>query len=225
MRAFILLVIKDLRQELRRRELLSLLLSLSLMLCLIISLGVNSGFLTPDLVSKLFVPLFWIICVFLTTLTLGRCFEYDLEQRALDTVLLSAVPCPVIFLSKAGSNFVIMMLGELLSLFCLAAFLDVAIGKNLAALLVLLLMVSCALSALGTLLSALSMKSRLKGMLLPLISLPLCFPVYFCALELGWQSMSSAGLVWGGIWFNLLLFLDLLYMLLGMVLFEAAIRE
>lgn len=225
MKTLLRLIAKDLQLEARRKELIVLLGSLSLLLCLIVALGVNSGFFPQNLMPKLYVPLLWVISVFLTTLALGRCFEYELEHRAIDALLLCGVSPAMFFLSKTISNFVVMFLGQLLTVFVLAAFLDVQIYPSLLGLIAISALVMFGLSALGTLLSALSMSSRLKGMLLPLISLPLCFPIYFCALELGWQVLGQEGLVWGSIWLNLLIFLDLMYMLLGLGLFKSAIRE
>ena len=82
-----------------------------------------------------------------------------------------------------------------------------------------------ACSALATILSGMTVASHMRQILLPLLMLPLIFPILFAATELTAQSMSPAGLEYGSPWFSLLIGLDVLYLAVGINLFEFVIRE
>lgn len=225
MRIFWQLFRKDITLEVRSKESVAFLLSLAVLLSMIVAVGVNNAFLPPPTVLKLYAPLLWIISVFSATLAIGRSYEYELENMALEGLVLSGAPSGQIFLAKTACNFVLSLFGYVAAMLALAALLDVNVAPFFVDLMLLSILVTVGYAALGTLLAGISATSRLKGMLLPLILLPLLFPLYFAALEL------SAGIIYrqvfdfGSFWFALLLALDVLYIVLGLSLYEFVIRE
>jgi ABC-type transport system involved in cytochrome c biogenesis permease component len=84
---------------------------------------------------------------------------------------------------------------------------------------------SSALSALLVLLAAIASTSKLKGVLLPVISLPLLFPVFLCGLEMTTQLVVNGVMDDGAPWPYLLLCANALYLVAGINLFDPAIRE
>lgn len=225
MRGFLQLLKKDLLLEWRGRESLSFLLCLAILLSMIVAVGVNNAFVPPPVVLKLYAPMLWIISVFSATLAIGRSYEHELDNMALEGLVLGGAAPGSIFLAKTACNFLLSMFGHCVSMLSLAALLDVNILDFVWLFLLLSVLVTAGYAALGTLLAAVSVTSRLRGMLLPLILLPLLFPLYFAALEL------SAGVIYerafdtASFWFVLLLALDVLYIVLGINLYEFVIRD
>ncbi len=224
MKAFWVLFKKDLALELRRKESLTLLISLSLLLALTVSLGINNLFLPMPTVTKIYIPLLWLISILCGTLASSRSYEYEMENAAYEGVLLTGISSPAIFLAKLLSNFLILICGHFFSAFALAAFLDVDISAAFLAFFV----ISCAtifgFTCLATLLAAISVNSQLKGLLLPLLLLPLSLPLFFAGSELSFISIYEGGSLFDSIWLGLLVGLDLLYLTLGAWLFEHCLK-
>lgn len=225
MKKFWALLCKDLVLELRHKETLSLLLCLSLLLSLIVSLALNNVFISSHQAMILFAPMLWIVSVFSATLSIGRSYEFEIENIALESLILSGVEPALVFLSKTLSNMGLTLIAHLLAYFALAAFLDLQIAWNFWHFVMLSLLVLLAYSALATLLAALSISSRMRSMLLPLLLLPLAFPVFFCALELSVNLQDLGRLDFNSFWLSFLLVLDLFYLSCGCLLFRYVIRE
>ena len=219
------LFMKDALLEWRGRENIALLLGLSILLSMIVAAGVRNAFLPPAAVLKIYAPLVWIISVFAATLAIGRSYEYEFEDMALEGLLLGGAPAGLIFLAKTACNFILILSGHIAAMLALAVLLDVNILPFAGKFVFLSLLVTWACAALGTLLAALSATSRLKSLLLPLILLPLLFPLYFAALELSAEIVFSSILEIESFWFALLLVLDVLYIMLGLGLYGFVIRE
>jgi ABC-type transport system involved in cytochrome c biogenesis permease component len=84
---------------------------------------------------------------------------------------------------------------------------------------------SSALAALLTLLAAVASTSKLKGILLPIISIPVLFPVFLCGMEMTTELVLNGALSDGSPWPLLLLCAETLYLIVGINVFELAIRE
>ena len=82
-----------------------------------------------------------------------------------------------------------------------------------------------ALAALVVLLVGVAGTSRLRGILVPLLALPLLFPLFFAGVEMTSNVVLSGGLPAGSVWPSILVCINALYLILGINLFELAIRE
>jgi len=222
---FLYLIRKDLKLELRSKQALALIISLALLLSLITAVGINDAFLTSSAIAKIYLPLLWVISLFIATLSISRSFEFEIEQRAVDGVILTGVNLDAIFYSKTISNLLIMLVGHLVTIFTLAAFLNVPILNQLPNLLLVSFLTLLGYSALGTLLSAMTVTSKLRGMLLPMLLLPLSFPLFFAALEVGLTIFDTNQINLSSFWFEFLGFLDFLYIALGAYLFQFVIKD
>jgi ABC-type transport system involved in cytochrome c biogenesis permease component len=84
---------------------------------------------------------------------------------------------------------------------------------------------SLCLAALLVLLSAIASTSRLKGVLLPLISLPLLFPVFFIGIEMVTELTLRGALDLYSVWPTLMVSATALYLIIGVNVFDVACRE
>lgn len=225
MKFFLTLLKKDLQIEARSKEIFSLLLGLVLILTIIVSFGTHLAFLKSDAIVKLFPTLLWVVFMFSSTAAIGRSYEYEKKHSALHGVLLSGVPPCTIYLAKFVSNFLILSIGHLISVATLIVLLNIDLSLSWHLILLISILILLAYSALATIIAAITSTSRLSHMLLPLILLPLLFPVLLCALELTSSAISMQSLDWESPWLSLIAGLDVLYFLLGFNLFEFIIKE
>jgi ABC-type transport system involved in cytochrome c biogenesis permease component len=111
----------------------------------------------------------------------------------------------------------------------LALLLALSLDKEVSAILSSLCLVgigaSSALAALLTLLAAVASTSKLKGILLPIISIPVLFPVFLCGMEMTTELVLNGALAEGSPWPLVLLCAETLYLVAGINLFEMAVRE
>ena len=225
MQPLLALIRKDLVLEARQREASVTLLFLTLLLCAVTALGVQNSFLEPSAIEKVAPALFWVVFILTASVTIGKTSEYDQHLRAIDGVLLSGVSLPVVFAAKVVSNIVIVFLAQLFSFLIFALLLNLEVAGILPAFMVVSAAVVVAYASLLTLLSGMASSSRLRSLLLPLIALPLLFPLFFCALEISGELFATRQVAWDSGWVSLLVGLDVVYFVLGLNLYEYVIRE
>ncbi len=224
-RSLVILFKKDLLLELRGRESITLLFGLSVLLSLIAMFGVASAFLSANVVLRIFPGLSWMIFLFAATLCLGRGFEQEVQARALDALLVGGISPALQYLSKVIVFFALLFIAQALSMLLLAGLLEISIWPVLGNLLVVSALVVFAYTAISVLLAAIATNSRIRGMLLPLLVLPLTFPLLASGIELFHFILEFSYLPWESVWLTLLVVADVLYLVLGLNLFSYAIRE
>lgn len=218
------LIKKDLALELKGKDGLALLFGLILILCLIASFGVASSFLGPQTIRRIYPAFLWVIFIFTATISISRCFERDFANHAISGLRLAGISLTTIYASKVVSTSSLLIPVQLFSIFLLAGFLDVDIAAQYFLLALVSILVIIAYSSLATLLSAISISSRIKGVLLPLILLPLLFPLLAGAIELSIEIMMTSNMQ-SSTWLALLTALDIVYFVLGLNLFEFVISD
>lgn len=211
--------------EWRSRELLTLLVCNALLMAVLVGAGVSSAILNPEQTTKIFPMLLWVIFVLSSTTSAARFNEQELEGRGFEGLLMVGVTGAQMYLAKFFILSVFLLISFVLLLGVLAVALDQNVFVNFGPLFLVGLGTSCAFAALLVLLAAMASTSRLKGVLLPVISLPLLFPVFFAGMEMTSEVVFHGGLESGAPWPYLLLCATSIYVVAGINLFDAAIRE
>lgn len=219
------LVAKDLLLELRTKAGITFIISLSVVLSVVIAFGVNSAFLDTQHVQKIFPSLMWIVFFLTSTIVLGKSYDSELENKAIDGLILAGVSPSILYLSKVISNFFISFLGHMVSVVMLALLLDISIGSLIFKIIILSALVIFAFSALTCITVYISSSSKAKNLLLPLILLPLLFPCYFAAMELSYPIFLANTLDFESTWMSLLIGMNVVYIVLGINLFPSLLRS
>ena len=130
----------------------------------------------PEMLARLAPGVVWVCALLAALLPLDRLFGADLEDGALDQLLLSGLPAPLIAFAKAVAHWLTTGLPLLVAAGPLALMLRMA-PDGVGVLLGGLALGSLALSLLGTMGAAIVLGARRGGVLLPLLVLPLATPV------------------------------------------------
>jgi heme exporter protein B len=160
----------------------------------------------------------WLGLLLASTLSLAESFEREVEEQALEGLLLLPASAPALYYSKAIANWSqLALIGAALVPFMVALY-DAGTVRLLS-LLGVIVLGTAGLSAPGTLYAAMTAQTRGRQMLLPLLLFPLVVPVLLAAVKatslliLGdpmeqlrpWASLLAAfaGLQWalGGLFF------------------------
>lgn len=124
----------------------------------------------------------WLALLLSSTLTLAESFQAEMEQRALEGLLLLPASPRALFFGKALSNWAQLALLGVCLLPVMVVLYD-APPARLPALLGVILLGTAGLSAPGTLYAAMTSQARAKQTLLPLLLFPLVVPVLLSSVK------------------------------------------
>ncbi|HYO57875.1 heme exporter protein CcmB [Archangium sp.] len=216
------LLAKDLLIEWRTRARLNALIFFALATLLLFSFAVG-----PDtkVLARNAGGYLWLALLFASVLALGESFRVEQENLTLDGLRLAPADARAIFLSKAlGNALLLMLLGALLIPVMVALYgVDVAMGVGPFAATVTL---GCmAISAPGTVYSAIASNARARDVLLPLLLFPLIIPALLAAAKATSLVLQGDPMNQLGSWFGLLIGFNLIYWGLGFLLFPRVIED
>ena len=141
------------------------------------AIGPDSGALRQHAAGFL-----WLGLLLASTLTLAETFQSEMEQRALEVLLLLPVPPAALFYAKAISNWAqLTVLG--IGLVPVMVVLYDAGTHRVPALIGVIILGTAALSAPGTLYAAMTSQARARQTLLPLLLFPLVVPVLLASVK------------------------------------------
>lgn len=219
------LIHKEWRLEWRSKELLTLLACNAVLFSVLVGAGVSSAVLDAATAEKIYPMLLWVVFMLSSATSVTRFNEQELEGRGFEGLLLSGVSGAQMYLAKVVVMTLFFVASFVLLVLLLAVSLDKDVSGIFSSLCVVGLGASSALAALLTLLAAVASTSKLKGILLPIISIPVLFPVFLCGMEMTTELVLNGALSDGSPWPLLLLCAEMLYLIVGINVFELAIRE
>jgi heme exporter protein B len=167
----------------------------------------------------------WVTFTFAGMLGLNRAFLLERENRALDGLRLSPVTPTALFLGKVIGNLVFLGVVELVSLPLFILFYDVPIWRQLPILLAVVALATVGYVAVGTLLSAMVVRTRFSEVMLPVLLLPFLVPPIVSAVQLTWRILALRPLSEMTGWLSLLAAFDIIFFTLSLLLFEAILVE
>ena len=208
---------KDLTIELRSRDRVVAMVVFSLLVVMVFHLSLPAD--TRDTAPGLL----WIAYVFAALLGLGRSFSLELENDAVSGIALAPADRGWVFLGKAAANWIILSAVQAVTALVFALVFDLdlmAVAGRLAGVVALS---SVGLCAIGTLSAAVAVRTRFREVMLPLLMLPLLWPVLSSAVRATRQLLTSGSLSLEPIQF--LIVTDGIYLIVSFLVFEYILDE
>ncbi len=167
--------------------------------------------------------LLWIVFLFTSLLGLSRSFQAETDEGAVS--LLMQAPCDRgwVFLGKAVANLIALFGLQVWTAILFSVFLDVEWGPALPAALGIALLGATGLSALGSLLSAMSMFVRFRDFLFPILLFPLVLPLLVMTSRMT-ETALEGGAISGLAWFVLVLY-DWIFVWIGYFVFDYVLED
>lgn len=189
---------KDVVSELRTKEMLISMFLFS-MLSMVVFHYAFSAEGDTDL-SPYAGGMLWTVFVFASLLGLNRSFVHEKDEGCLDGLLLCPVDRVTIFFAKMTGNFVFLGIIQLLTVPVFSVFfVSRGYWSDLWLLLVVIVLADLGICALGTLLATISMSTRARDLLLPIVFLPLIVPLLIAATA-ATSGVFSDGVEWADVW-------------------------
>jgi heme exporter protein B len=163
---------KDLRAEFRSREMINSMALFTIMTVMVFSLALE---LDAQARKNTVAGVLWVTIVFAGILGLGRSLAAEKDRGSLDALLLAPVQRSALFFGKMIGNLLFVLVIALILIVLLTVLFNVSLIDPL--LLLVVLLGSIGFTAIGTLLSSMSVHARARETLLPILLMPVVLPV------------------------------------------------
>ena len=216
---------KDLRMELRNKEMIPLMLIFALVVSLIfgfldLSFG-NIGERNMDLYSGVF----WISILFASILGFSRSAMIEKEAGGLVQFLSIPVDSSAVFFGKLIPNFLFLFSIQLTVYFFIIVFFRAPVSERYILLLLTSSISIIGIAGVGTFFSTLSAKTNLREIFLPILMFPILIPLIIASIKStsllfnnkGWEEVID--------WVKLIMVYDLVSITLASILFEKLLDE
>ena len=219
-RAVSAVVWKDLQAELRSRELFSAMLVFSLLIILIFNFALELDVKTRQSVTA---GVLWSTFAFAGTLGLNRSMAIEKDRGCMDGLLLAPVDRSAIYFGKVISNLAFMLIVEIIVLPVYSILYNVNLFQP--GLLLVILLGSIGYVGVGTLLSAMSVQTRTRDILLPILLFPVVIPVLLAAVKASNGFLEGLELSEFLMPINLLIAYDIIFIALAFMVFDSVVEE
>ncbi|MEP6590322.1 MAG: heme exporter protein CcmB [Gemmatimonadota bacterium] len=213
---------KDLRIEWRHK---TALLTATLFAVLVLLVFVFSRDPASVPLASIAPSVLWVTLALSALVALNRAFLLEREHAALDGILLAPVPRQALFWGKLLSNLAFVLTVQAVAFPLWVLFFNITPTGALLAIVVVVLLASVGFTAVGTLFSAMAVRTRFAELLLPVLMLPFMIPPVFAASEATMRLLAGRpiGELWG--WLRLLALYDVVFVVLANLLFPAVVDE
>lgn len=214
------LVWKDLVQEWRSRDLLTAMLSFAVLTLFIFNYAME---LNPASRSEAAAGIIWVVIVFAGTLGLNRSFTAEQDQGCFDALVMAVPELSVIYVAKLITNLLVMLFLTVLVIPIYSLLYNQSLFMPM--LWLVLLLGAWGYSATGTLIAGMTVQTRMRDLLLPILLFPLLMPVNMAVVKAAGAVLAGSALSGYASWVNLLLVYDIIMTVLSILVFEYVIQE
>lgn len=220
LRAILRIAWKDVLGDMRRRSTLSAMLFFAISVLLVFQAAFE-----PDRreALRLLPGILWVTVLFTSLMGLGRVFQAEEEDGAMEGLLLAPIPRGVIFLGKWWGNLVLTLVVVSILLPTILILFNVDAWQQIPAILGILLVGSLGLTGLGVLLAALTQGAKARETLLALLLLPLVMPLLIAGVQATALALQQGNEIWQ--WVQILIIFDVVYLTLAPWAFGWLVEE
>lgn len=222
-RQTLMILAKDLRIELRSREIVVAMVFFASLVVIILAFSFLWG---QDISPDLGCGALWIALALSGTLGLNRAFDREREGDTFRALLLAPVPRPAIYLGKMAGVTLFMLIAELVSLLLIVLFFRTPVWDRILPLALILLLGTIGYAAIGSLFAAMLMRARARDILLAVILYPVILPLLAAGVRATAELLATPAdmkVVWA--WTRGLFVYDALFLTAALWIFEPLVVE
>lgn len=212
---------KDLQLEWRARELINGMLFFALLVVVVFSLAFDPASF-PTIARQISGGLLWVGLLFASVTALNQSWTRELHNSVLDAQRLAPSPASALFVGKALSNLLFVSFIEVILAPVFAVFYNLhPLGQSWLLLLILPLG-TWALTVNGTFFAALSIRTRNRELLLPLVLCPIAMPALLAMIQA--TTYVLTGEPGASLWIKLLAAYDIIFTTACVLLFDTILH-
>ncbi len=210
---------KDFRLEWRSKDALNSMLFFALLVIVIFSFSFEP---TAEESRMIAGGLIWVGILFAAVVALNQTWTRELRNQVLDGYRVSPAPAVSLFIAKVLGNFIFVTVLEIPMALLFIVFYNLrSIGPPWQ-LVIVALLGTWALVVNGTFFAALSLRTRAREVMLPLILFPISIPAMIAMTETTRIILLGGDQPWGGI--KLLAIYDVVFTTVCLALFETVLN-
>jgi heme exporter protein B len=215
---------KDLRIELRSKEIVMTMIFFSALLVVIYSFAFNTK---DDRAIRGSVPgMLWVALAFTGTIALGRAFDRERENDTMRALLLSPIPRLAVFLGKAISMCLLILAVAVVAVPLLRVWLNAPLFEYPGELVLVVVLGAVGISIIGSVFAATLLKVRSRDVLLPVILYPILVPLFVAGTKTTAALVAEhANLDAAWYWIEFLAVYDGAFLVLSLWIFESLVIE
>jgi heme exporter protein B len=218
------LVIKDLRVELRTKEVLLVMALFAMMSVVLFHFSFDIG-LEKETVWSISAGMLWLAFAFSGVLGLSRSFSVERQRETLRGLLMAPVDRSLVYVAKLISNLIFMGIVELLTFPIFGVLLDLPWLAAMPEIFLVFALATLGFAAPGTLFAAASANVKLREAMLPVLLFPITLPALIAGEECTAALLRGEGLAAVELWIKILVSFDIIFVVAGVLLFEFTVEE
>jgi heme exporter protein B len=213
---------KDIRAELRSRTALLSALVFAALVLVVFNFARDPTALAAATLAP---SVLWVTFALAAMVAMNRAFTVERENSALDGLLLAPVSREALFLGKLLANLAFVGTVELVTLPLFTLFFNVSLWPHLPGILGVTVLATIGFVAVGTIFSAMAVRTRFAELMLPVLLLPFMVPPLIGAVQVTSRLLADRPLseMWG--WLRLLALYDIVFVTLCTLAFSAVVDE
>lgn len=208
---------RDLRIEWRTRDSINGMLFFSLLVVVVFAMAFDPT-AYPTIARQISGGLLWVGILFASMTALNQSWARELRNHVLDAHRLSAAPASALFVGKALANFLFVLGVEAVLTPVFTIFYNLHPLGETWLLILILPLGTWALIVNGTFFAALSLRTRSRELMLPLVLFPISLPALLGVIQATTNVLS--GDASPALWIKVLFTYDVVFTTAGVLLFE-----
>jgi heme exporter protein B len=210
---------KDLRLEWRSKDAINPMLFFALLVVVVFSFSFDP---TAEESRRIAGGLIWVAFLFAAVVALNQTWSRELRNQVVDAYRISPAPANSLFLAKAVGNFLFVAVLEALMAPLFMVFYNLRPLGSLWQLALVSVLATWALVINGTFFAAISIRTRSREVMLPLILFPISIPALYSMVAA--TTAILAGDASPAFWMKVLAVYDLAFTTVSLLLFETVLN-
>jgi heme exporter protein B len=210
---------KDIRLEWRSKDALNAMLFFSLLVVVIFSFSFDPN---AEESRQIAGGLIWVAFLFAAVVALNQTWAREMRNQVLDAYRVSPAPAEALFVAKAFGNFLLVSVLEGLMAPLFVIFYNLRVVGPAWQLIPVAVLGTWALVVNGTFFAAMSLRTRSREIMLPLLLFPISIPAVQSMVEATRIILAGDGSA--RFWIVLLLTYDVVFTIASLALFETVLQ-
>jgi heme exporter protein B len=167
----------------------------------------------------------WITFLFSGSIALSRSFALEKESEAIKGLLLAPVDRSLIYVGKFLSNLIFLLIVEFFTIPIFIVVFNYDLNINFIGIIAVILLGTVGFGTVGTIFAAMSINTRLREVLLPILYFPVIIPVLLTSVKITSSLLGGKMLAENTSSLQVLIVFDIIFLSAGILLYEYVIEE
>ena len=213
---------KDVLSEFRSKDMFISMFTFSLIIIFLFNLVMDMSSELKNIISPV---VLWITFLFSGTIGLSRSFALEKESDAICALLMAPVDRSYIYLGKMISNLIFLLIIEIITIPVYIILFNYDFELKFFYILLVAIIGTTGFVSVGTLFAAMSLNTRLREVLLPILYFPIIIPVLLNSVRITGSLLNGNTFGDNQSSLQVLVAFDIIFLAAGILLYEYIIEE